>query len=129
MKKIRLSFALMLFVFVLANNNSSYAFAVTGNNDPFPSLKYFKCKEFVKLSFKEFTNLTGEKRTVSSWINFKILKSQMRQDLKTDPELTLSSYSATSKNKSRNSTILITLLALLAVLLLIGLVITQNRVG
>lgn len=116
MNKFRLSFAIMLFVFVIADSNSSYAFSVTRNNHPIYSLKYLKCKEFVKLSYKEFTALTREKRSLKNWVAFKMLKAQMKHDLKRNPQLTLTNY----PEKPGHQVNVVVILAILLVLLLVA---------
>lgn len=74
------------------------------NTAPVDNLKYFKASEFVKLSTKEFTKLTGKRLNVFQRISFQIAKAKMKHDLKKNPNLQVTDYAKTfSKSDSRFS--------------------------
>jgi hypothetical protein len=64
------------------------------------SAKYLKVSEFVKLSPREFSQLTGKKLNVFQRISFQIAKLKMKHDLKKNPDLTLSDYGKSPKDQN-----------------------------
>lgn len=56
------------------------------------NVKYFKASEFVKLSAKDFSQLTGKRLNVFQRMSFKIVKLKMKHDLKKNPNLLITDY-------------------------------------
>ncbi|MEO8821142.1 MAG: hypothetical protein ABI267_03995 [Ginsengibacter sp.] len=59
------------------------------------NVKYFKASEFVKLSSKDFSQLTGKGLNVFQRMSFKIVKLKMKHDLKKNPNLLITDYTKT----------------------------------
>ncbi len=84
----------------IVNTNTSFAFALSepGVNKPgaTKAINSIKAIEFVKLSAKDISLITGKKMNIWNRLSFSILKMRMKHDLKKDPNLTIADY--TSKN-------------------------------
>ena len=80
------------FVCVITATDVAYSFSVAKPIYSTELLKYAKGSEFIKLSFKQFTMLTGEKENLRNRISFSVMKMKVKNDLKKNPNLTLSEY-------------------------------------
>lgn len=56
------------------------------------ALQYVKVSDFVKLSAKEYSVITGKKLNFLQKLSFKVTKMKMKHDLKKNPALKLSDY-------------------------------------
>jgi len=118
MKKIKLVLLLMGVLGITATNDS-YGFSIKKPGDNivwYDLLNYVKVSDFVKLSSKQFGELTGKKMTVPEKLSFLILKSQMKHALKKDPDIKIKDYF--SKKKSTLSVLLWILIGFFALILL-----------
>ncbi len=90
---------------IFSNENISYGFSIfkplpdKANTSDILTEKYLKASEFIKLSARDFSALTGKKLTLFQRLSFKITKMQIRHDLKKNPELKITDY----LNKSQSS--------------------------
>ncbi len=86
----------LIVLFTIIGTNRSYGFsnpkpitnAVQHENE-----KALSISEFVKLSAKQFSELTGKKMNMWDKASFSIMKIKMKHDLKKNPNLTLKDYS------------------------------------
>jgi hypothetical protein len=86
------------------------------------SLADIKLTEFIKLTAKDYSRLTGKKMNLKEKLSFMFMKKDMKHALKKNPGLTVSGYFA-SVDKKTNTVLLIILIvvALLLILFLIAL--------
>ena len=106
--KKRLSPILLLLCFFI-NENSTFAASIivsptiaarTCNNLP---AKYLNASEFVKLSAKEFSSLSGIKLNLFQKLSFGITKLRLKHDLKRNPKLKITAdYYNAEKGKKFN---------------------------
>lgn len=98
MKKINLLLFTFFCIFAFSGVNMALGFSIikpAANNEvPATSsaIKYLKASEFVKLSAKEYSDLTGKKLNLFQRMSFKITKMKMKHDLKRNPDLKLTDY-------------------------------------
>ncbi len=93
MKKIILFLFLSLTIFSLSGINYCFAFSTNNHSSIVaPAPKYLQASEFVKLSPKEFSAITGKKLNFFQRIEFNLLKAKMRHDLKKNPDLKITEY-------------------------------------
>ena len=98
MKKIKLLLLAAFSIYAFSGVNMAYGFSVIKpvTNTELPSslaaFKYLKASEFVKLSVKEFNDLTGKKLNFFQRLSFKITKMGMKHDIKKNPDLKLTDY-------------------------------------
>jgi hypothetical protein len=89
---------LLLLLFVVSSMPVSYGFSVIRypanglNASSSLSLKNITAREFVKLSPREFSALTGKKLNFFQRLSFKIVKLRLKHDLKKNPNLTINQY-------------------------------------
>ena len=96
MKKTILSL-LILAVIVIVSMNNSYGSSIhkpVNNLAGYSTLNYLKVSEIIKLSPKEFGELTGKKMNVWERASFAIAKITMKHDLRKNPNLTLLDYTS-----------------------------------
>jgi len=91
MKKIKLIMLAVFSIYAFAGFNSSYGFSIV-KPDPSALWKYMKASEFVKLSPKEFTAITGQKLNFFQRMQFNLTKMRMKHDLKKNPDLKITDY-------------------------------------
>ena len=97
-KTIRLIMPLVMLIILLAHLNTSFGFSIVKPkaNDILPSEnlygKYIYASEFVKLSVKEFSLLTGKKLNFIQRLSFRVAKLRMKHDLKKNPNLKITDY-------------------------------------
>ncbi len=91
MKKIIL---LLIFNVGIVALNTSYGLAAHYPINPARSslALSFRAGDLVKLSPKQFSELTGKKMNVYERLSFKAIKLKMKHDLKKNPNLTLQDY-------------------------------------
>jgi hypothetical protein len=88
----------------ILNTNTSFAIAISkpGNIEK-PAitqlLNNLKASEFVKLSVKDFSLITGEKMNLWNRLSFSFLKIRMKHDLKKNPDLKVNDYYAKKGKK------------------------------
>ena len=99
MKKIAFLLMALFFICIIAVNNSAYSFSITKPIDFSAPLKYNKGSEFIKLSFKQFATLTGEKVNLWNKVSFFIMKMRITHDLKKNPCLSITDYNS---NRSKH---------------------------
>ncbi len=75
-----------------------------------------KVSEFIKLSAKDFSTVTGKKLNLKERIAFSLLKKSMKKSLKSHPDQTVKDYLATADKK--DNTMLIIILVVLAVVII-----------
>jgi hypothetical protein len=63
-------------------------------------LKSWSCKDFIQLSAKDYSKITGKKMTIGEKISFMMMKKNMQQALKKNSNLTVSEYLAEHKKIS-----------------------------
>ncbi len=94
----RLNMPLVILIFLLSHMNTSFAFSFvrTRANNILTSEnlygKYIYASEFVKLSVKEFSLLTGKKLNFVQRLSFNVAKLRMKHDLEKNPNLKLTDY-------------------------------------
>ena len=118
-------FITILSVCCMANTNKSIAFAIVKAvpvRHEVVSVNNIKASEFVKLSAKDYSTITGQKLSLWNRISFSLLKMRIKHDLKNNPNLKISEYySKKSRHMSPWLWIGIGLLVVLIILLLAGL--------
>src|SRR5438128_7129507 len=98
MKKIKLHFLTAFSLYAFSGVNTAYGFSVNKpaeNPDVSSTLaafKYVKASEFIKLSAKEYSDLTGKKLNFFQRLSFKVTKMKMKHDLKKNPGLKITDY-------------------------------------
>lgn len=92
MKKIPFILIGLFFICAMANTNKAYPFSITRPPTPHDLLNYLKGGEFIKLSYKQFAALTGEKVSLWNNLSFNIMKIKLRHDLKKNPDLSITDY-------------------------------------
>ncbi|MEP7252660.1 MAG: hypothetical protein ABI683_09780 [Ginsengibacter sp.] len=86
-----------LFIFVFLFSSNGFAISVTrsvesGENAVAPTIDYLKASVFVKLSPRQFTEITGKKLNLPQRIYFKIIQRRLKHELKSNPNLSIAQY-------------------------------------
>ncbi|HUS03722.1 MAG TPA: hypothetical protein VMY77_18410 [Chitinophagaceae bacterium] len=93
MKKIKLLLLTAFSIYAFSGVNMAYGFSVIKPVEPsMASVKYLKASEFVKLSAKDYTALTGKKLNFFQRLSFNLTKVKMKHDLKKNPDLKVTDY-------------------------------------
>ncbi|MEP6952369.1 MAG: hypothetical protein ABI863_23960 [Ginsengibacter sp.] len=92
MNKIKFVFIGSLIISAIANSSVACSFSIARPIQYPEVVKYLKGSELIKLSFRQFATLTGEKENLWNNLSFTVMKMRIRHDLKKHPELTLSEY-------------------------------------
>lgn len=96
MKKLLFIQLLLLCLFIIENKTFAISIIVPPTVASNASVdlpgKYFNASEFVKLTAKEFSKLSGVKLNWYQKLSFVITKSRLKHDLKKNPELKLTDY-------------------------------------
>ena len=116
-KNILLSLGL-LFICVISATNVAYSFSVSKPIYSSELMKYIKGSEFIKLSFKDFSMLTGEQENLRNRISFSVLKMRIKHDLKKNANLILSEYNTSKHKMNLGLKILLWVLGVILVLML-----------
>jgi len=114
----------LLCIYFIINTNTSFALALSdpGVNKPDVTkvTNSIKAIEFVKLSAKDISLITGKKMNIWNRLSFSILKMRMKHDLKKDPNLTVADYnSKNGKHRVGVGGIILLSVAVLAILAII----------
>ncbi|HEV8081751.1 MAG TPA: hypothetical protein VGP55_01035 [Chitinophagaceae bacterium] len=100
-----MKFYLNLFcICCLLNTSTSFAFAISKSRTiENPRIIKFStnlnARDFVKLSAKDFSLITGKKMNLWNRISFTFLKVKMKHDLKKNPDLKVNDYYAKEGKK------------------------------
>jgi hypothetical protein len=105
----------------IANTNYAFSFSIIKPASSPHTIKYLKGTEFIKLSFKQFVSITGEKENLWNNISFNIMKMKVRHDLKKDPNLSITDYNA-NRSKHGLRIVLWILIGIIALILIIRLI-------
>jgi hypothetical protein len=97
MKNIKwLSITLLSALFFVIPVNLNASFTVD-TKSAFPSsdaLMNLKASEFVKLSLKDISSLTGKELSLKEKVSFKLMNKRMKHAVKKKPDLTVNDYLA-----------------------------------
>lgn len=118
----------LFFIGAISANNNAYSF----NSKSIISselLNYTKGREFIKLSYKQFATIAGEKENLWNKISFNVMKSRIRHDLKKNPDLQIKTYISGNTKNSWWFRILIGVLILFISLLLLVLLVSLISSG
>jgi len=63
--------------------------------------KYLRANEFIKMSVKDFNQLTGKKMNLIQRVSFHLLKQRMKQEMKKNPSLTVNEYLNSHRKKMK----------------------------
>lgn len=99
MKKVTFILMGLFFIYTIAGTHNAFSFSIHKKVTTADALKYLKGSEFIKLSFKQFASLTGEKENLWNNISFNVTKMKIRHDLKKNPDLSLTDYTS---NRSKH---------------------------
>ncbi|HSN59560.1 MAG TPA: hypothetical protein VLR49_01395 [Ferruginibacter sp.] len=122
MKNINWVFVAFLFALLFSARNHAYASYPVEPIKINPGAevwKNLKARDFVKLSTKEFRSITGQRMSLREKISFKLLKSNIKHQLKTNPDITVYESMVANKKMGVGWWILIGV----AVILIVGLII------
>jgi hypothetical protein len=93
MKKIKLLLLAAFSIYAFSGINMAHGFSVIKPTEPsLASVKYLKASEFVKLSAKDYTALTGKKLNFFQRLSFNLTRVKMKHDLKKNPDLKVTDY-------------------------------------
>jgi hypothetical protein len=91
MKKINL-LLVVIGIYFFAGANMAYGFSGVKPIGSPMALNYLQPDQFIKLSPKQFTALTGQKLNFFQRLSFKLTKMKLKHDLKKNPDLKLTDY-------------------------------------
>lgn len=98
MKKIKLLLLAAFGIYAFSGVNMAYGFSVitpvTNPGAPvsLAASKYINAREFVKLSAKDYSALTGQKLNFLQRLSFNLTRAKMKRDLKKNPNLKITDY-------------------------------------
>lgn len=99
------------------------AMASKTTHSSFLSLKVnfmeMQVSEFITLSVKDFSTITGEKMNLKESISFSLLKKSMKKSLKSNPDQTVKNYLATVAKKNNTALIIIIVVVVIALVAVI----------
>lgn len=103
--------------------NSSYASSSVVTNVPAPVVypeawKNLKLSEFIKLTPKNYTDISGKKMTVKERIAFSVIKMKMKRAIKKDQNLTVSEFLA-APGKISTGILILLIVGIIAIIILI----------
>lgn len=90
-----------------------------------PDWPGMKISEFVRLSARDFCQLTGARLSLKNRVSFTMLKWQMKKEVKKNPDLTVSQYLAAEKKKDWTALIIL----LVIVVIITGIIIANIGPG
>lgn len=99
MKKVAFILIGLFFLCAISNTNYAFSFSIIKPAISINTIKYLKGAEFIKLSFKQFASITGEKQNLWNNISFNVTKMKIRHDLKKNPDLSITDYTS---NRSKH---------------------------
>lgn len=93
MKKVSLLF-LLISLFTTISISNSYAFSVhkPETNNKQISFKNLSVSEYINLSARQFSELTGKKMNLWNRLSFNLMKVKMRYEIKKNPNLTVKEF-------------------------------------
>ena len=103
--KLFISFILAIALVSPANNSYAISFSkpVTASLSPSASVsKYMKTSEFIKLSPREFSVVTGKKLSFFEKASLKVLQMKMKRYLKNNPDSTVADYYVNEGDRNFN---------------------------
>jgi hypothetical protein len=104
-------------------NKVNASFIITPGSTIYPETwKNLKASEFVMLSAKDFSKITGKKLSLKDRIAFSVMKIKMKHAIKKNKNLTMGEYLATSKKLSIGWVVLITVVCVIVLVSLIILI-------
>ena len=98
MKRFRTLSTVILFLCIFFHGNETFATSiivpatVTSNLHNNLPVKYLNASEFVKLSARDFSSLSGIKLNLFQRLSFGITKLRIKHDLKKSPDLKITDY-------------------------------------
>ena len=92
MKKIIGQSRYIILIFILSGFNVAFSSSISRSPNTLEQLKYEKGAEFIKLSFKQFAILTGQKENLLNKFSFAVIKMRIKHGLKKHHDLTLRDY-------------------------------------
>lgn len=92
MNKIKFVLIGSLIISAIANNSVACSFSIARPIEYPKVAKFIKGSEFIKLSFKQFATITGEKENLRNNLSFNVMKMRIKHDLKKNPEISVSDY-------------------------------------
>ena len=108
----------MIFSAALLQTYTALSFSVPRQLNSSGIARYAKGSEFIKLSFKQFATLTGQKENLWNRFQFTILKNKIKRDLRKDANLSVTSFLKPGRKISTLEWILYGILLFLAILLI-----------
>jgi len=121
MKKVAFILIGLFFMCAIAGTNYAFSFSINKPVTSLEALKYLKGCEFIKLSFKQFASLTGEKENLWNNLSFNVMKMRIRHDLKKNPDLSLTDYNS-NRSKRGLSVGLWIVIGIVALILIIRII-------
>lgn len=121
MKKVTFILVGLFFICTVAGTNNVFSFSINKTVTTPYALKYLKGSEFIKLSFKQFASLTGEKENLGNNLSFSIMKMRIRHDLKKNPNLSITDYNS-NRSKHGLSVALWIIIGIVALILIIRII-------
>lgn len=103
-------------------SNSIHAFSIIYPGSvtaPIKEWRNLKVSEFMKLSPKDFSKITGKRMNLKERISFSFMKARMKYVLKKNPNITVSEYLASSRKIGTLGWIAIIALGLILLFLLV----------
>jgi hypothetical protein len=96
-------FITILSIYCLVNTTNSFGFAICkGHPAEKPDINHstniINVREFVKLSAKEFSLISGKKMNLWNRLSFSLLKIRMKHDLKNNSNLSISDFYSKSSH-------------------------------
>ena len=95
-------FLIFSFLFLGQNADAAsfiYPPSVKGENRGISKPPNLTVSDFIKLSPREFTTITGKKLNVFQRLNFKLAQHRLSREVKTNPELLSANYDGQKKGK------------------------------
>jgi hypothetical protein len=95
---------LFMLLFIFFQKNKGFALSITApaTNTANAAHKlpgrYLKASEFVKLSARDFSELTGKKLNLFQRLSFGVARLRLKHDLKKNPDLKLTDYKRSDNN-------------------------------
>lgn len=121
MKKVAFILIGLFFWCAISNTNYAFSFSIIKPATSPQAFKYLKGAEFIKLSFKQFASITGQKENVWNNISFNVTKMKIRHDLKKNPDLSITDYTS-NRSKHRLSMGLWIVIGIVALILIIRII-------
>jgi len=117
-KIILLAFGILL----VAGNGISHGMSMNTPVTPttIETWKQMRAADFVKLTIRDFAQLSHKKLTIKEKISFVVLKKQLKRELKKNPDLLVGTFLAQNKKISTGAWIAIIVGVLLLLVIILG---------